>query len=231
MQLPLANRTSQHINVFVSFVIHVTLLYNLFMDIAHLIENTLYFLALINPASKILFLTSKTPAYTTREIVSISLRSSLVALLILILLTSTGNFILLNIFHVEIYSLSVAGGVILFIIGLSAVKGGSFYEKGDLGPNKDVSIVPLAAPLIAGPGVMTAALSYSSMHGSIETLTCITIAIVINMLCMLMSLQIGRTLERFHITGPLIRITGLIVTAVAAQMVFSGLSMWMNKSI
>jgi small neutral amino acid transporter SnatA (MarC family) len=45
---------------------------------------------------------------------------------------------------------------------------------------------------------------------------------------MLMSLWIGRILERLHAFGPLIRITGLIVTAVAVQMTLSGLSQWLG---
>lgn len=202
------------------------------MDFAQIFENTLYFLALINPASKILFLSTKIPPYSRKELFSVSIRASIVALLILILLTLCGNLLLVNIFHVEIYSLSVAGGVILFIIGLNAVRGGLFYEKSDLQKNiSEVSIVPLAAPLIAGPGVMTAAISFASMHGIYITLLCVSIATIINMIFMFMSLQIGSLLEKLHATGPVIRITGLIVTSVAMQMIFSGLTSWVQKTL
>ena len=43
---------------------------------------------------------------------------------------------------------------------------------------------------------------------------------------MLFSARIGEVLERAHATGPLIRITGLIVAAVAVQMVLDGLGKW-----
>jgi multiple antibiotic resistance protein len=201
------------------------------MNISQIFENTFYFLALINPASKILFLSTKDPAYKHKELVTLSLKSSLVAWLILILLTFGGNFILLTIFHVEIYSLSVAGGVILFIIGLNAVRKGNFYERKDYRTASDVSIVPLAAPLIAGPGVMTAAIFFATMHGIIITLICVSLAIVLNLLLMLSSAKIGHFLEKVNATGPLIRITGLIVTAVAMQMVFNGFSIWLQKTL
>jgi len=99
------------------------------MSLAQIIENTLYFLALINPVSKVLFLTAKKPAYTRQELFSLSIKATLVALLILSILSSFGNFLLVSVFHVEIYSLSVAGGIILFIIGLTAVREGKFFEE------------------------------------------------------------------------------------------------------
>lgn len=202
------------------------------MEISSIIENTLYFLALINPASKILFLSTKQPPFSKKELFSISIKSSLIAFIILAILTAIGNFLLVNIFHVEIYSLSVAGGIILFIIGLTAVRQGRFYEKElEAQSLTDISVVPLAAPLIAGPGTMTAAISYASIHGVINTLICISFAIIINLLLMLISFQIGKGLEKANATGPLIRITGLIVTAVAMQMIFSGSATWITKTL
>lgn len=199
------------------------------MNIRIIIENTLYFLALINPVSKILFLSSKNPPYKKNELITLSLRSSIVAWLILATIITMGKFLFEDIFHVSIYALSTAGGIILFIVGLTAVRKGSFYEDSDVNQNiSNISIVPLAAPLIAGPGTITAAISFSSINGIIPTFLCVTIAVFINLLFMLSSFQIGNFLERTHATGPLIRITGLIVTAVAMQMIFSGCASWIN---
>ena len=137
-----------------------------------------------------------------------------------------------NIFHVEIYSLSVAGGIVLFLVGLTAVRAGRFHEDNIAAASADVSIVPLAAPLIAGPGVITAALSFSSsIHSVTFTLLCLFVALMINFVLMLMSLQIGRAMERLHITGPIIRITGLIVMAVSVQMIFSGAAAWLTTTL
>lgn len=206
------------------------------IDMSQIIENSLYFLALINPISKVLFIASMHPAYSHKELISISMRSTIVALLILVTLASVGNFLLVRVFHVEIYSLSVAGGIILFIIGLNAVRKGSFFETNEENEKEnsktlDISVVPLAAPLIAGPGTMTAAISFASMDGTIITIACITIAVLINLVCMLLSLRINRALEKINATEPLIRITGLIVTAVAMQMIFSGCATWVKSVI
>jgi len=192
----------------------------------YVIENTIYFLALINPASKIFVLSTMQPPYSWKELSDVSLRSTLVAFLILLILTATGKFLLVSIFHVQMYSLNVAGGIILFIIGLTAVRKGIFFEENALRKVSEISIVPLASPLIAGPGTITAAIYFASRHGFILTVLCLSLALFINFLIMLSSLHIGRGLERVNATGPIIKITGLIVSAVATQMVFSGIETW-----
>jgi len=191
------------------------------------VQTSLYFLALINPPSKVFLLSSMDPPYSRAELLKVSVTASSVALVILLLLSGIGHFILHEVFRVEIYSLQVAGGIVLFIIGLTAVRKGRFYEQ-DFHGATDISIVPLAAPLIAGPGTITAAISFAATQGVAITALSLTAALAVNFLVMLMSVWIGRILERLHAFGPLIRITGLIVTAVAVQMTLSGLSQWLG---
>jgi len=191
------------------------------------VQTSLYFLALINPPSKVFLLSSMDPPYSRAELLKVSVTASSVALVILLLLSGIGHFILHEVFRVEIYSLQVAGGIVLFIIGLTAVRKGRFYEQ-DFHGATDISIVPLAAPLIAGPGTITAAISFAATQGMAITMVSLTVALAVNFLVMLMSVWIGRILERLHAFGPLIRITGLIVTAVAVQMTLSGLSQWLG---
>ena len=190
------------------------------------VQTSLYFLALINPASKVFLLSSVDPPYTRAELLKISMTATSVALVILLVLSAVGHVLLHEVFRVEIYSLQVAGGVVLFVIGLTAVRKGRFYEQ-DFHRATDISVVPLAAPLIAGPGTITAAISFASTQGLPTTALSLTVALIVNFVVMLLSLWIGRILERLHAFGPLIRITGLIVTAVAVQMTLSGLADWL----
>lgn len=194
-----------------------------------LLETSIYFLALINPASKVLLLSSMQPPLSRQQIWEISVKSTLIAFFILALLATFGHWILAGIFHVEVYALKIAGGIILFLFGLKAVQQGIFYEKDphQLRPS-EISVVPLGAPLIAGPGTITASISYASEHGVPATLLALLLALAVNLLCMLLSRGIGNLLERLHATGPLIRITGLIVSAVAVQMICAGTSEWLS---
>lgn len=195
------------------------------MDANLILENALYFLALINPASKIFLLSSMKPRLSSKEIRALSLRATGVAFVILCCLSTVGNFLLHEVFRVEIYSLRVAGGIVLFLIGLTAVTKGRFYER-SLQHSPDISIVPLGAPLIAGPGTIAASVAFSSEHGVVLAITGFSLALMLNLVLMLFSAQIGRLTEKLNATGPLIRITGLIVATVAVQMVLTGLAEW-----
>jgi multiple antibiotic resistance protein len=193
-----------------------------------LIRSALYFLALINPASKIFVLSTYQPAFSNNELRSVAIRSTLVAFLILAVLAWAGQYLLVQVFQVNLYSLRVAGSVVLFLVGLSAVRNGRFYEESAMQTVPDISIVPLAAPLIAGPGTITASISYSSIYGFWTTVLCLSLALFVNLGIMLASRHIGRILEKVNAIGPLVRITGLIVMAVAVQMMLTGMGEWLG---
>jgi len=201
------------------------------MTLQQVIEMSAYLLALVNPASKVFVLSTMQPPYTWRTLCAVSLKSTLAALLILCGLTVAGNVVLDKVFNVDIFSLNVAGGIVLFIVGLTAVQQGRFYDARALHGVSDISIVPLAAPLIAGPGTITATLSFSSQHGVAATVTALSLALLANLVCMVFSLSIGRALNRVNATGPLIRITGLVVCAVAVQMILNGLQLWLAQAL
>jgi multiple antibiotic resistance protein len=192
-----------------------------------IIGNILYFLALINPASKIFLLCALEPRPPRLELQRLATKATTVAFIILFLVAAAGAPLLRHVFHVELFSLKVAGGVILFVVGLSAVQRGRFHESGLRGQPGDLSIVPLGAPLIAGPGTITAAISFSTEHGLAICLLALAMALLLNYGIMLLAVPIGQCLERFHATGPLVRITGLIVAAVAVQIIFDGLHDWL----
>ena len=195
--------------------------------LTRMIENTLYLLALLNPVSKVMFLSSYDPPLNRKHIFELAWKSSLAALVILILLAGAGDLLLMRIFRVELYSLRITGGLIVFMIGLVAVREGRFHSKTE-SPGMpenftDISLVPLAAPLIAGPGTIAAAISGTAEFGLVSTSLSLATAIGINFVIMLFSPFINRFLGRVHALGPLIRLTGLIIAAVAMQMMITGL--------
>ena len=198
------------------------------MDTQLFVQMSLYFLALVNPASKVFLLSSVKPPYPRKVLIDISARATFTAFLILVALSTVGQFLLKMVFQVDIYSLEIAGGIVLFIVGLTAVRKGSVYDLDLHGNSTDIAIVPLGAPLIAGPGTMAAAISLASKHGAFIITLSLTVALLANFCIMLLSSWLGEVLDRAHVLGPLIRITGLIVAAVAVQMVLTGVSEWLS---
>ena len=194
------------------------------MDWLKILENAVYLLALLNPPSKILFLSTYEPELEMRQIWELSWKSSLAALLMLIAFAIVGQFVLEQIFRISLYSLKITGGLVIFFIGWLAVREGKFFQKRENELRNDfteLSIVPLAAPLIAGPGTITIAISFSAQYGH---LSCITSLV-------LFSRPFSKLFQKLHLVGPLIRITGLIVSAVAVQMILDGAGEWLAGRI
>ena len=194
-------------------------------------ENSLYLLALLNPASKIMFLASYQPAQGRYRNFELAWKSSAAALMILILLAAAGQFLLGRIFRVELYSLQVTGGLVVFMIGWTAISKGRFVQKQQKSLMEgltDISLVPLATPLIAGPGMIAAVIAGSVADGLLETCAALTIALLINFLLMICAGSINRFLVKTHLLGPLIRLTGLIIAVVAMQMMISGIKTGLN---
>lgn len=87
-----------------------------------------------------------------------------------------GNFIL-NFFKVDIPSFAVAGGILLLFMALEMLLDVEIFKNN--GPEGTGSIVPLAFPLYAGPGVFTALLTLRAEY----TNTSLVCGVALNMVC------------------------------------------------
>jgi len=201
------------------------------METAHeVFLNSLYLLALINPISKICILSVFSGnTDSKKEIHQIVMKSTIIALLILTMVMLFGEFLFYSFLRVELYSLRVAGGCVLFWVGFKALSKGVFFETGTQTRLSEISIVPLASPMIAGPATIAAALPMAVSKGFAMSFTAVAVAVFINMIFMLLAKPIGNILVRFNIMGALIRITGLIVTTIGVQMILTGISTWLSS--
>ena len=196
------------------------------INLRSVFENALYLLALLNPASKIMFLASYPASSGRGKNFELSWKSSAAALVILILLAAAGQFLLGRIFRVELYSLQITGGLVVFVIGWTAVNQGRFVKRQQdslMEGLTDISLVPLATPLIAGPGMIAAVIAGSVADGLLPTCAALTLALLINFLLMICAGGINKFLVKMHLLGPLIRVTGLIIAVVAMQMMITGI--------
>ena len=92
-----------------------------------------------------------------------------------------GDFIL-NFFGVDISSFAVAGSILLFFMALEMLLDIEIFKNN--GPKGMSSIVPLAFPLYAGPGVFTALLTIRSEYATVNLLSALTL----NILCVFLVL-------------------------------------------
>ncbi len=133
--------------------------------------------------------------------------------------------ILLGVMHVELLSFQIAGGIVLFLFSLTMIfeKNTSVTAPAEAG--HDVAVFPLAMPSIATPGALLSVvvLTANNTNSLLEqTLTCAVMALVLAATLILMLLG-DRLIKLIGHSGAniLSRVMGLVLSAVAVQMVYS----------
>ena len=189
--------------------------------------HAIYLLALINPISKVSILSSITTSQKEfANVMSLTTKSSLAALGILLGSMFFGDFLLRNVFHVNVYSLQLSGGAVLVWVGFTALRKGVFFEQKTPEQYDDVALVPLACPMIAGPATIAACVALPAKSGLLLPALSLLIALAINDVIMRLSKPIAVILSRFNVLGALIRITGLFVMTIGMQMTLDGIGAW-----
>lgn len=147
------------------------------------------------------------------------MRASLVSLGIMIGFLILGENIL-ALFGVDIGSFAVAGSIILFAMALEMILGVQLFRDSPTG--KTASIVPLAFPIIAGAGTMTAIISLRAEYHSIN----IVIAILINVIVVYLVLRSTKAIERLLGEGGIAilkKVFGIILLAIAVKLFTSNI--------
>lgn len=194
------------------------------MDIKLLLSSFVAILALVNPVQKIFVITSLQNQFSDKDLKILSLKSSMTAFIILILFLLLGQLIFNYVFHIQLYAFQVTCGVVLFYNGISGLQKGVFIQVDQNVKLQDLSAVPIAMPMIAGPATITAAVTFPAHYGREITIISILLALGVNLLFMIFSQFIGKVLIRFNFMNALLRITGLIVATIGVQMVFTGIT-------
>ncbi len=135
---------------------------------------------------------------------------------------------LLAVMHLSQTSLSIAGGVILFLIALRMVFAkleGTFGE----GVAGEPLIVPLATPLIAGPSALATVMLMASRDP--DRIGMWAAAITVTMLITTVVLLAGVKLHRWlgeHAMHAIERLMGLILTAISVEMLLDGIRVFVK---
>lgn len=131
-----------------------------------------------------------------------------------------GGDLVMKIFGIKIEYFAVAGGFVIFLMGLEMLLDVVFFRTPEFGNSGD--LVPLAFPMYAGPGAFTALLSLTTDYSMINLL----LAIVVCMLVLWAVLAGTHWLTKYlnPISLYIIRkFFGVIVLAIAVQLMFANL--------
>ena len=136
---------------------------------------------------------------------------------------------------------SIAGGALLFLVAFDMIFGRqsgareTARETREARTREDISVFPLAIPMIAGPGTITTIILLVSNAGtnpiqlSLVALAAL-ITLVASLLTMLVSAQIQK---RIGATGILVlsRVLGMLLAAVALQFILNGITLFIQHTI
>ncbi len=155
------------------------------------------------------------------------LRELLIALGIMIFFLFCGKWFL-RAFGIHSYSLSIAGGIILFLISINLVftTDDSAEPKSD--PKDEPFIVPLAIPLVAGPAALSMVLIMAAQHSKMVTLWAVLCASVINMAILMCSFSLSKLLGQRGLTA-IERLTGMILILMSVDMILGGIAEFVKR--
>ncbi|ABN06618.1 multiple antibiotic resistance (MarC)-related protein [Methanocorpusculum labreanum Z] len=141
------------------------------------------------------------------------------------------NNLLFDLLGIELESFKVAGGIILFILGLQIVLGleigGSSaghksLESSDRIGKKSMAGVIIGTPVMCGPGTITTVMILGAQDGIILTLVAVILALFCIWLILIFSAQIKKLLGE-TVLVILSKIVGLLLTAIAVHTIWTGI--------
>ncbi|MEQ8859422.1 MAG: MarC family protein [Pseudomonadales bacterium] len=192
------------------------------------------FFATIGPLDVGPVFAAMTPEVRSAERRRMAIRGTLIATVILLAFALTGELILGGL-GISLAALRVAGGILLLLIAIDMVfarpsgsTSATEEETLEAATRTDVTVFPLATPLIAGPGAMGAAiLLMADAEGSLVAQGVVVGMLLAVMLITLASLLLASQLQRYlGVTGLHVvsRVFGVLLSALAVQFMFDGIA-------
>lgn len=194
--------------------------------------NFVAFLVIIDPPGTAAMFAAMTRGVSRQRRHSMAFRATALAGTILFVFAGIGD-ILLTALGISLGAFRVAGGILLFLLAAdmvfarqSGLRSVTRSEDEETEHRDDITVFPLAFPLIAGPGAMTSVLLLTGRAESIAAAAAVLGVLALVLLILLMTLlQAEWVLRLLGVTGSNVisRVLGIILAALAVQFTVDGL--------
>ena len=186
-----------------------------------LLKSTIALLVVIDPIGIVPLFISLTEKMEKSERKTVSKTTVITAGVLLLVFAVAGTQIL-SIFGITIFNFMIAGGVLLFIVSIELLTSGT-WRFGDTISGESGGVVPLAFPLLAGPGAITSVIISFQTSGLIVTILSIIIVICITYAILRLVNPIYRLLGR---RGSMIitRVFAVFIAGIAVQYIVEGIN-------
>ncbi|BDY04610.1 YchE family NAAT transporter [Ferrimonas sp. YFM] len=201
------------------------------MDFYLLLQFFLGLVAIINPIGLLPVFVSLTSHQTEQERLATAKVANF-SVVIILLVTLVAGQLILNLFSISIPAFRIAGGVLITFIAMSMLQG----KLGEVKHNKEegreaaamdaVAVVPLALPLMAGPGAISSVIVFASQHRDPQSMLGMAACIVV---FGLLSWIVFRTAPViFKVLGQtginvITRIMGLLMMSIGIEVIAAGM--------
>jgi multiple antibiotic resistance protein len=147
--------------------------------------------------------------------------NAIVAVTVLLFVFAFFGSQILSLLGVDIFSFMIAGGVLLFIVAIEFLTHGE-WRIGGGNIQQESGIVPLAFPLLSGPGALTVVMISFQTVGLLVTLVSISVAVVLTFITLMGTEQIYKILGKRG-TILVTRVFAIFIAAFAIQFIIDGI--------
>lgn len=196
------------------------------------VKTFIALLVIVNPVGTIPLFVAMCGGESALEQRRIANRASIAVAIVLIVSALLGQM-LLDFFGITIASFKVGGGILILLMAISMMQAMPMRtrqtpEEAEEAAEKDsVAVVPLAIPLLAGPGAISTTIIYATERNGISHLVVIVVCCLAVALITWLALRIATPMT--NLLGKTginiaVRIMGLLLAAVAVEIFVSGLT-------
>jgi len=190
--------------------------------------------AIMNPLANVPIFLALTTDQSQAEQRILARRSALIAFFMVLFFAVFGHA-MLKILGITLDAFRVTGGILLFSVAFNLLQGKSSHihhpnpaENAENLQKDDIAIVPLATPILAGPGTITTVMALSSGYSSVLTGTLLVMLAFTTILLITFFLFYHAPWVQQHLHQTTInlitRMMGLLLTVIAVQMASTGIS-------
>lgn len=191
-------------------------------------------LVIMDPIGNIPIFLALTKGRTTAERRRAAALSSLVAGSV-ILAFAVGGDQVLHLLGISLEALQVAGGLLLLVIALELLQpGGDGGTSSLTAGDTNIALVPLGTPLLAGPGAIAATMLYSREAEGLGGAFSVVLALAAVLLVIYLSMRYATLFSRILRDNGielLSRVMGLLVAAIAVQLVAGAIEAWITNGV
>jgi multiple antibiotic resistance protein len=192
------------------------------------------FFATIAPLDVAVLFTALTPKANRNFQRAMAVRGTFISAVILVSFALFGELVLYSL-GISLAALKFAGGILLLLIGIDMVfartSGGTGTTKEEADEaiaSQDISVFPLATPIIAGPGAMGASIllmanAKGQLLNQVAVISSLLIVLIITLVLLLLATRVQQIIKQTGI-NVISRILGVLLTALAVQFMFDGIS-------